>query len=66
MTENDISYQIRGSIFDVYNKAVSGLSESAYEAALYYELKKKGLEVKTQVGLPFVYEDLKLDVGYFS
>lgn len=29
-------------------------------------LKKKGLEVKTQVGLPFVYEDLKLDVGYFS
>lgn len=41
MTENDISYQIRGSIFDVYNKAVSGLSESAYEAALYYELKKK-------------------------
>ena len=41
-----------------------GLLESAYEAALAYELIKEGFNVKTQVGLPVVYEEIKLDVGY--
>ena len=64
MTENEISYKIRGAIFTVYNKVGPGLLESAYEAALAYELVKAGLNVKTQVGLPFVYETIQLDVGY--
>jgi GxxExxY protein len=64
MTENDISYIIRGAIFRVYNKIGPGLLESAYEAALAYEIRKEGLEVKTQLGLPFQYEEIKLDVGY--
>jgi len=64
MTENEISYKIRGAIFAVYNKVGPGLLESAYEAALSYELKNAGLEVKTQVGLPFVYEDIALEIGY--
>ncbi len=38
MTENEISYKIRGAIFAVYNKVGPGLLESAYEAALSYEL----------------------------
>ena len=29
-----------------------------------YELIKEGYNVKTQVGLPVVYEEIKLDVGY--
>lgn len=64
MTENEISYKIRGAIFNVYNGVGPGLLESVYEAALAYELRKKGLEVQTQLGLPFVYEDMQLDVGY--
>ena len=64
MTENEISYIIRGAIFNIYNKVGPGLLESAYEAALAYEHVKVGLDVKTQVGLPFVYEEIKLDVGY--
>ena len=64
MTENEISYKIRGAIFNIYNKVGPGLLESAYEVALAYELIKEGLEVKTQVCLPFVYETIKLDVGY--
>jgi len=64
MTENDISYIIRGAIFKVYNSVGPGLLESAYEAALAYELQKDGLIVSTQVGLPFVYETIKMDVGY--
>lgn len=51
MTENEISYIIRGAIFNIYNKVSPGLLESAYKVALAYELVKEGLDVKTQVGL---------------
>ena len=34
MTENDITYIIRGCVFDVYNELGPGLLESVYEAAL--------------------------------
>ena len=64
MTENEISYKIRGAIFKVYNALGPGLLESAYEAVLAYELNKQGLDIKTQVPLPLIYEEVKLDVGY--
>ncbi len=38
--------------------------ESAYEAALAYELKKKNLHISTQIGLPMIYENIKMDIGY--
>jgi GxxExxY protein len=64
ITENDLSYIIRGCVFDVYNELGPGLLESIYEAALAYELREKGLNVKTQVGLPVKYKDAQLDLGY--
>ncbi|RAV28969.1 GxxExxY protein [Sinomicrobium soli] len=64
MTENEISYKIRGSIFKIYNHFGPGLLESAYEAALQYKLRKEGLNVQSQVGLPLIYDDIKLEVGY--
>lgn len=64
MHENDLSYLIRGCIFKVYNATGPGLLESAYEMALAYELRKSGLAVENQVGLPFQYESIQLDLGY--
>jgi GxxExxY protein len=64
MTENDISFKIRGAIFKVFNALGPGLLESAYEAVLMHELVREGLEVKSQVPLPLVYDDIKMDVGY--
>lgn len=64
MTENDISFIIRGAIYKVYNSLGPGLLESAYEAVLIYELAKEGLEVKAQVSVPLVYDNIKMDVGY--
>jgi GxxExxY protein len=64
MTENEISYAIRKAIFKVYNNIGPGLFESAYEAALVYELKKDGYSVTSQLGLPFIYESISLDMGY--
>ena len=64
MTENEISYKIRGCIFRVYNNLGPGLLESAYEAAMAYELKAEKLQFKAQVGLPLEYGELQLPVGY--
>ncbi len=64
MTENDLSYKIRGAIFKVYNNLGPGLLESVYEAALAFELKREGLQVRTQMGLPVLYEGELLDLGF--
>jgi GxxExxY protein len=64
MTENEISYKIRGAIFNVYNTLGPGLLESVYQSALEYELKNEGLKVKKEVPLPVYYNDVKLEVGF--
>lgn len=64
MTENEISYKIRGAIFKVYNELGPGLLESIYEAALCYQLKKEGLNVQNQVPIDVVYDGVVLAVSY--
>ena len=64
MTENELSYIIRGAIFKVFNTFGPGLLESAYETVLAHELQKEGLAIKTQVAVPLIYESVKLDIGY--
>ena len=64
MNENEISYLIRGAAFKVYQKIGPGLLESAYEQALVHELKLIGLEVRNQIGVPFIYDEIHIDVGY--
>ena len=64
MTENEISYKIRGCIFNVYNNLGPGLLESAYEAALKIELENAGCQVETQVYLPMIYEGIKVEKAY--
>jgi GxxExxY protein len=68
MTENEISYQIRGAIYDVFKTLGPGLLESVYEEALVYELEQRGLSVERQKLVPVVYKgvtlktDLRLDL----
>lgn len=65
MTENEISYQIRGAIFDVYNALGPGLLESIYEAALLVELRDhRRLKVEQQIPLDVYYKETKLPVDY--
>lgn len=64
MELNEITYILRGCIFKIFNTLGPGLLESAYEAALLYEIKKSGLEVRSQVALPMIYESIKMDIGY--
>ncbi len=60
MILNDITYQIRGAIFEVYNHLGPGLLESVYEEALIYELTLRGLSVKRQQLVPISYKGQQL------
>ena len=60
MTDNELTYEIRGAIFDVYNELGPGLLESVYEEALTYELKQRGLDVARQVEVPIIYKGNEL------
>lgn len=60
METNEITYKIRGAIFDVYNTLGPGLLESVYEEALSYELAQQGLSVERQTDVPIVYKTVTL------
>ena len=64
MTDNEITYQIRGAIFDVYNESGPGLLESVYEEALVFELLQRGLKVERQVEVPIRYKGTGLLVNF--
>jgi GxxExxY protein len=64
MNLNDISYQIRGSVFDVYNELGPGLLENIYEHALLIELKNRSLKVENQVPIDVLYKGVNLGIQY--
>ncbi|NOU61123.1 GxxExxY protein [Marinifilum caeruleilacunae] len=64
MKENDISYDIRGAAFKIYNELGPGLLESVYEKALAYELKEMGYCVQCQQAIPMNYRHIKFDIGF--
>ncbi|NBC05079.1 MAG: GxxExxY protein [Bacteroidetes bacterium] len=64
MTENDISKFVVDSALKVHRNLGPGLLESTYQACLHYELKKKDIFVESEVGLPVIYEEVKLECGY--
>ena len=60
MTDNELTYQIRGAIFEVYNTLGPGLLESVYEEALVFELQQQGLHVERQLEVPIKYKGNEL------
>jgi GxxExxY protein len=64
MTENEIARQVVDVAYKVHTHFGPGLLESVYESIMAYELRKRGLCVETQQGLPVTYDDLRMDVGF--
>ena len=64
MNENQIAAAVVDAAFKIHTTLGPGLLESVYEATLEYELKKRGVSVHRQIGLPVYYEGLKLELGY--
>lgn len=61
---NKITEMIIGGAIQVHRVLGPGLLESAYEACLAFELKKRGLGTEEQKPLPLVYDQVKLECGY--
>ena len=64
MEHNEISGQIVDAAIKVHSVLGPGLLESAYHACLLHELRKRGLQVESELSLPVNYDGVKLDVGY--
>jgi len=64
MHENEISGIIIDVAYQVHTRLGPGLLESVYEEIMYYELLKRGLQVDRQKGIPVVWEDIKMEVGF--
>ena len=68
MTDDEITYAVRGAIYDVYRELGPGLLESVYEEALVFELLHRGLNVERQRSVPINYKgnvlatELRLDL----
>jgi GxxExxY protein len=54
---NDITYEIRGAVFEVNRTLGSGFLEKVYERALMIELVQRGLKAESQVPLKVFYKD---------
>lgn len=65
MRENEITELVIGCAIHVHRQLGPCLLESAYEACLFYELRKYDpLFVENQKAMPLIYEEVKLDCGY--
>lgn len=68
MTDNELTYAIRGAAFKVHATLGPGLLESLYQKALFFELLDAGYDVKREVAVPILYNgheiggDLKMDL----
>ena len=66
MNENEIAQQIVDAALRVHMALGPGLLESVYQAALVYELEKRGLRVSAQQAIPVVYESVRIETGFHA
>ena len=61
---NVMTEAVIGAAIEVHRVLGPGLLESAYQAALEFELKDRGLSFRAQVAVPVVYRSLQLDHAF--
>jgi GxxExxY protein len=59
-----VEKEIVDAAFKVHSELGPGLLESAYRIVMIYELRKRGLDVQSEVPVPVIYEEVRLDAGY--
>ena len=64
MTENELSKIIVDVAYKVHTRLGPGLLESVYEEILYFEFTKLGLKVERQKGIPVIWDELKMELGF--
>ena len=64
MNENEIAKEVVDAAIKIHKTLGPGLLEKAYEECLAFELRKRGLKVDQQKGLPLIYYEVSMNVGY--
>jgi GxxExxY protein len=64
MTENELSRIIVDSAFKIHTTFGPGLYESVYETTMAHELQRRGCSIVRQRGIPVLYEDSRLELGF--
>ena len=62
MEINDITGIIIEESIRIHRDVGPGLLESVYEELLFYRLTKRGLKVKRQQPIVFIYEEVKMNI----
>jgi GxxExxY protein len=62
MEINEITGIIIEESIKIHRDVGPGLLEKVYEELLFYRLTKRGLKVKRQQKIEFVYEEIKMDI----
>jgi GxxExxY protein len=57
LKKEDLTYKIRGAIFEVNRELGAGFLKKVYENALMIELKDRGLKAETQVPITVRYKN---------
>jgi GxxExxY protein len=62
--EDTLSNTILDRAYKIHTAIGPGLLENVYKTCLAYELKQAGIFLETEKNMPFIYHDVKMDIGY--
>ena len=61
---NDCTGHVVDAAMRVHSALGPGLLESAYQACLAHELRKRGLQVLVQIPVPIIYDGVSIELAY--
>lgn len=64
MLYEELTGEIIEAAMKVHSTLGAGLFEEVYKVCLRHELTKRGIMVRPEVGVPVIYDGVKLDIGY--
>ncbi len=57
----DLTYQVRGALYEVYNSLGPGFREETYKLAVCTEIAKRGISVSREHDIDVVYKSIPVD-----
>ena len=64
MTENEVATSVVDLCLKIHRALGPGLLGSVYEEVLCFEPVKLGLNYSRQQGIPVIYNDVRMDIGF--
>ena len=64
MDIEEVATQIVDAALKIHTNLGPGLLESAYQACMLYELRKRGLKVECEMPQPILYDGIAIDAAY--